>query len=203
MKIDVLNVNGGSTGRSVDLPENVFGIEPNAQALYLAVKQFNAAQRQGTHKAKEKAEVWRTTKKFKKQKGTGGARAGSLKSPIFKGGGTVFGPRPRTYEIFLNKKVKTLAKFSALSAKVAAGSLKIVEDFSFDGPKTKKFSEVYNNLGLTGKSLLILPDYDENVYLSARNIPGASVVNVKDVNTFEILNAKNILFLESAIAKVK
>lgn len=203
MKVDVLSIKGGSTGRSIDLPADIFGLEPNEHALYLAVKQYLAAQRQGTHKAKEKGEVWRTTKKFKKQKGTGGARAGSLKSPIFKGGGTVFGPRPRKYVIDLNKKVKTLARFSALSHKANEGSIKVVEDFTFDAPKTKQFLEVSRNLGLTSKSLIVIPDYDSNVYLSGRNIPGTSIVNVKDLNTYELLNAKTVLFLESSVAKVK
>lgn len=202
MKIEVLNIKGESTGRSIELPEKVFGITPNEHAVYLAVKQYQAAQRQGTHKTKEKWEVARTTKKFKKQKGTGGARAGSLKSPLFKGGGTVFGPRPRTYDIFLNKKVKRLARFSALSSKAANGSIKVIEDFTFDAPKTKKFMEVMNNLGIQGKSLLVLPDYDNNIYLSARNVQDTGAVNVKDLNTYQLLRSKTILFLESSLAKL-
>ncbi|MCB0646747.1 MAG: 50S ribosomal protein L4 [Saprospiraceae bacterium] len=202
MKLEVLNISGGSTGRFVELPEDIFGITPNEHAVYLAVKQYQAAQRQGTHKTKEKWEVARTTKKFKRQKGTGGARAGSLKSPLFKGGGTVFGPRPRTYEIFLNKKVKRLARLSALSSKAANGSIKVVEDFTFDAPKTKKFVEVINSLGIQGKSLVVLPDYDNNVYLSARNIPGTGAVNVKDLNTYELLKTNTILFFESSLGKL-
>ena len=203
MKIDILSIKGGSTGRSLELPEDVFGITPNEHTIYLAVKQYLAAQRQGTHKAKEKGEVWRTTKKFKKQKGTGGARAGSLKSPIFKGGGTVFGPRPRNYEIFLNKKVKSLAKFSALAHKASQGSIKVVEDFTFEAPKTKEFVQVANNLELGRKTLLVLPDYDSNVYLSGRNLPNTNIVSVNDLNTYEIMNANTIVFLESSVSKVK
>jgi len=203
MKLDILNIKGGSTGRSIELPEDVFGITPNEHTIYLAVKQYLAAQRQGTHKAKEKGEVWRTTKKFKKQKGTGGARAGSLKSPIFKGGGTVFGPRPRSYDIFLNKKVKSLAKYSALAFKAQQGAIKIVEDFSFDAPKTKSFVEVADGVGFGTKALVVLPDYDSNVYLSGRNLPGTNIVSVNDLNTYDVMNAKTIVFLESSVTKVK
>lgn len=203
MKLDILNIKGGSTGRSIELPEDVFGVTPNEHTIYLAVKQYLAAQRQGTHKAKEKGEVWRTTKKFKKQKGTGGARAGSLKSPIFKGGGTVFGPRPRNYDIFLNKKVKSLAKYSALAFKAQQGAIKVVEDFSFDAPKTKSFVEVANGVGFGSKTLVVLPDYDSNVYLSGRNLPGTNIVSVNDLNTYDVMNAKTIVFLESSVSKVK
>ena len=203
MKLDILNIKGGSTGRSIELPEDVFGVTPNEHTIYLAVKQYLAAQRQGTHKAKEKGEVWRTTRKFKKQKGTGGARAGSLKSPIFKGGGTVFGPRPRSYDIFLNKKVKSLAKYSALAFKAQQGAIKIVEDFSFDAPKTKSFVEVANGVGFGSKTLVVLPDYDSNVYLSGRNLPGTNIVSVNDLNTYDVMNAKTIVFLESSVSKVK
>ena len=202
MKIEVYNISGEATGRFVELPEAIFGITPNEHAVYLAVKQYQAAQRQGTHKTKEKWEVSRTTKKFKKQKGTGGARAGSLKSPLFKGGGTVFGPRPRSYDIFLNKKVKRLARLSALSHKAAQGGIKIVEDFTFDGPKTKKFMEVINKLGVQGKFLIVLPDYDQNVYLSARNLPLTRTANVKDLNTYELLKSKTLLFMESSVSKL-
>jgi large subunit ribosomal protein L4 len=203
MKVDIVNIKGSSTGRSLELPADVFGIEPNEHVLYLAVKQYLAAQRQGTHKAKEKNEVWRTTKKFKKQKGTGGARAGSLKSPIQKGGGTVFGPRPRSYDFSLNKKVKTLAKFSALSHKASSGSIVVVEDFTFDAPKTKQFVDVAKGLGFSRKTLVVLPDYDSNVYLSGRNLPDTSIVSVNDLNTYQVMNASKVVFLESSIAKVK
>lgn len=204
MKVDVLNIEGNPTGRTIELPEELFGIEPNKHVLYLAIKQYNAAQRQGTHKAKEKWEVNRTTKKFKKQKGTGGARAGSLKSPSVKGGGTVFGPRPRSYDIYLNKKVKRLAKYSALSAKAASGNIKVVEDFTMESPKTKKFATILTSLGVgEKKSLVIIPEYNDNIYLSGRNIPKANIVNVSDVNTYELLNARDIVFVESAVAKFK
>lgn len=204
MRVDVLNIEGKPTGRSIELPQEFFGIEPNKHAVYLAIKQYNAAQRQGTHKTKEKWEVSRTTKKFKKQKGTGGARAGSLKSPTVKGGGRAFGPRPRKYNIDLNKKVKRLAKYSALSAKAASGNIKVLEDFTMDAPKTKKFATILSSIGLADKkSLILLPEYNNTLYLSGRNIPKANVVNVSDVNTYELLNAKEIVFLESAVAKFK
>ena len=199
MKLDIVNIEGKNTGRSVELPENVFGVEPNKHAVYLAIKQYNAAQRQGTHKAKERGEVSRTTKKFKKQKGTGGARAGSLRSPLFKGGGTIFGPRPRNYVITLNKKVKRLARYSVLSEKASSGNLTVIEDFNFEAPKTQKMVEILNNLGIKERTLIVLPDYNDNVYLSGRNIENTSLVNVKDLNTYEILNASRILFFESSI----
>ena len=204
MKVDILNIEGQSTGRSVELPEDIFGIAPNEHVVYLAVKQYNAAQRQGTHKSKEKWEVNRTTKKFKRQKGTGGARAGSLKSPIFKGGGTVFGPRPRNYNIKLNDKVKTLAKYSVLADKAQNGKLKVVEDFNFDAPKTKQFSSILDAMGIADKkTLFIAGDYNKNVYLSARNIPNSGLVSAKDVNTYELLNANEVVLLESSIEKLK
>lgn len=205
MKLDVLSISGKSTGRSVDLPENIFGLEKNDHLLYLAVKQYLAAQRQGTHKAKEKGEVKASTRKIKKQKGTGTARAGSLKSPIFRGGGRVFGPRPdRNYKIKLNKKVKSLARATALSGKVAEGGLKVVEDFTFDKPKTKEFINVVNGLDVSaGRTLFVFGDYDKNVVMSGRNVPNASVVNAKDLNTYEILNSKNLIISESAINKLK
>ncbi len=204
MKVDVLNIEGKSTGRSVELPSEIFGIEPNDHAVYLAVKSYQAAQRQGTHKAKEKGEITASTKKVKKQKGTGTARAGSLKSPVFRGGGRVFGPRPRTYDIKLNKKVKSLAKASALSAKAHEGKIVVIEDFTFDKPKTQEFLKVISNLNATDKkSLLVLNDYDKNLYLSSRNVKKSGVVNAKDLNTFQILNAQSIILSESSINKIK
>ncbi|MBK9689994.1 MAG: 50S ribosomal protein L4 [Saprospiraceae bacterium] len=187
MRIDVLNSNGQSTGRSIELPDAIFGIEPNEHAMYLAVKQFNAAQRQGTHKSKEKWEIARTTKKFKRQKGTGGARAGSLKSPTVRGGGRAFGPRPRDYDFSLNKKVRKLARYSALSLKAQNGKLKVVEDLNYDAPKTKTFAGVMKGLGVNDvkSALIVLPDYNENVYLSGRNIENARLMNVKDINTLK------------------
>lgn len=203
MRIDVLNSNGQSTGRSIELPDSIFGIEPNEHAMYLAVKQFNAAQRQGTHKSKEKWEIARTTKKFKRQKGTGGARAGSLKSPTVRGGGRAFGPRPRDYDFSLNKKVRKLARYSALSLKAQNGKLKVVEDLNYDAPKTKTFAGVMKGLGVNDvkSALIVLPDYNENVYLSGRNIENARLMNVKDINTFEVLNATDMVLFESAVAK--
>jgi large subunit ribosomal protein L4 len=179
MKLDVLNIQGKSTGRSVELPEEIFGIEPNAHAVYLAVKQYNAAQRQGTHKAKEKWEIARTTKKLKRQKGTGTARAGSMKSPVFRGGGRVFGPKPRNYTFKLNKKVKELARNSAYAHKLATGSLVIVEDFNLATPSTKEFKAMLSNLQVAGKSLLLTAGLNENVYLSGRNLPKVKVSAVQ------------------------
>lgn len=204
MKLDILNKNGQSAGRSADLPDNIFGIEPNEHAVYLAVKQYNAAQRQGTHKAKEKGEVKASTRKIKKQKGTGTARAGSLKSGVFRGGGRMFGPRPRKYDIKLNKKVKALAKASALSHKAANGGIKVVENFTFDAPKTKEYVSFMNNLEVSNqKSILVTADYDSALLRSSGNIPNADVVNAKDLNTYEILNANTLLITEGAIAVIK
>ena len=204
MKVDILNIQGKSTGRSIELPDEIFGAEPNEHALYLAVKAFNAAQRQGTHKAKEKGEVTASTKKIKRQKGTGTARAGSLKSPVFRGGGRVFGPKPRNYSLKLNKKVKRLAKISALSVKAANNEIIVVEDFTFDSPKTKEFVSVLNNLSAGNKkSLLVLNDYDNNLYLSSRNIAKSCVVNAKDLNTYEILNAQSLILSEGSVNKLQ
>jgi large subunit ribosomal protein L4 len=202
MKLDVLNIQGKSTGRSIELPEGIFGIEPNAHAVYLAVKQFNAAQRQGTHKSKEKWEISRSTKKIKKQKGTGTARAGSAKSPIFRGGGRVFGPEPRNYTFKLNKKVKEVARYSAYSDKMANGALMIVEDFTLNAPSTKEYMNILKNLDVTGKSLLITSDYNANIYLSGRNLPKASVMNVKDVNTYVLVNADVLVMSENSVKQL-
>jgi large subunit ribosomal protein L4 len=201
MRVDVLNSNGQSTGRSVELPEAIFGIEPNEHAMYLAVKQFNAAQRQGTHKTKEKWEIRRTTKKFKKQKGTGGARAGSLKSPSVRGGGRAFGPRPRNYDFSLNKKVKKLAKYSALSLRAKQGAVKVIEDITMNEPKTRNFANVLSKFS-SSKVLVIYPDNDQNVYLSGRNIPNARLINGRDINTFEVLQANDLVIFESSLANI-
>ena len=205
MKVDVLNIEGKSTGRSVELPDGIFGIEPNDHAVYLAVKAYQAAQRQGTHKAKEKGEITASTRKIKKQKGTGTARAGSLKSGIFRGGGRMFGPRAdRNYSLKLNKKVKRLARASAFSTKATEGSIVVIEDFTFDKPQTKEYINVINSLDAAGKkSILVLNDYDSNLYLSCRNVPKAEVVNAKDLNTFEILNAQTIILSEGSISKIQ
>ena len=203
-KIDVLNIKGEKTGKSVELPESLFGVEPNEHAIYLAVKRYLANQRQGTHKSKEKGEISFSTRKIKKQKGTGTARAGSLKNPLFRKGGRVFGPRPRDYNVGVNKKVQRLAKFSALSTKLAAESIVILEDFTFKGPKTKEMIDVIASLSLTGKkALIVTSDYDKNVYLSCRNIQGSIVRAAKDLNTYEIMNANTIVFCEKAIDTLK
>jgi large subunit ribosomal protein L4 len=202
MRVEVLNSNGQSTGRSVDLPENIFGVEPNQHAMYLAVKQFNAAQRQGTHKTKEKWEVSRTTKKFKKQKGTGGARAGSLKSPTVKGGGRAFGPRPRNYDFSLNKKVKKLARYSALSQKAKDSAIRVIEDMVLDVPKTKTFATLLNKVGVGKKALVVYPEGNSNIYLSGRNIENARFVIGKDINTFEVLNATELVIFESSLSTI-
>jgi len=204
MKIDVINTDGKSTGRSVDLPDAIFGVEPNEHAVYLAVKSYNAAQRQGTHKAKEKGEITASTRKIKKQKGTGTARAGSMKSPLFKGGGRIFGPRPRTYKVKLNKKVKVLARNSAFASKAAGNNIRVIENFSFDEPKTSSFQKVLSNLDLSSsKSVFVLGDTDKNVLLSSRNIQGAKVINVSELNTYDILYANTIILSESAVEKLK
>ena len=203
MKVAVLDINGKDTGRKVELSKEVFGIEPNDHAIYLDVKQYLANQRQGTHKSKERAEVNRTTKKHHKQKGTGGARAGSLKSPIQRGGGTVFGPRPRNYGFKLNKKVKQLARKSALSMKVKSENLKVVENFTFEVPKTTSFINVMAALGLDKKkSLFIVGDYDKNLYLSSRNLQGVKVVNSSEISTYDIMNASEVVLSEGAVEKI-
>ncbi len=204
MKLDVLNIQGQKTGKQVDLPEDIFGIEPNEHAIYLATKQYLAHQRQGTHKAKERGEITGSTRKIKKQKGTGTARAGSIKSGVFRGGGRMFGPRPRKYNIKLNKKVKALARKSALSGKVAAEQVMILEDFTFDTPKTSEFVNILNNLELTGKkTLLVTGDKDDALLLSSRNIQRAGVTRVQDLNVYDVLNAKVLILSENSIEKIK
>lgn len=204
LNIDVVNTKGEKTGRSVELPADIFEITPNEHAMYLAVKQYLAGQRQGTHKAKEKGEISFSTRKIKRQKGTGTARAGSLKNPLFRKGGRVFGPRPRDYSFKLNKKVKRLARMSAFATKASEGKIVVLEDFTFEAPKTKEFASVLGNLELTGKkTLMVTGDYDNNVYLSARNLPGSSVRSVKDLNTYEIMHANTIVFSENALTAIK
>lgn len=202
MKLDVLNIQGEKTGRAVDLPDNVFGGEPNEHVLYLAVKQYLAHQRQGTHKAKERSEVSGSTRKLHRQKGTGGSRKGDINSPLYPGGGRVFGPRPRNYEQKLNKKVKRLARKSALSAKAQAGNIVVVEDFSFDAIKTKSFTDLLKNLKVGKKSLVVVPEQNNNVYLSSRNVPASKVVRAQDVNTYEILHANTLVLSEGSIQKI-
>ncbi|MCR9082053.1 50S ribosomal protein L4 [Algoriphagus sp. NF] len=204
MELAVLNQQGQDTGRKVQLSDEVFGIEPNDNAIYLDVKQYLANQRQGTHKSKERNEIAGSTKKIKKQKGTGTARAGSLKSPIFRGGGRVFGPKPRNYSFKLNKKVKQLARKSALAYKVKENSLSVLENFSFEAPKTKSYLALLNGLALSDKkTLLVLPEDNKNVYLSSRNIPKAKVVNVNDVNTYAVLNADHLVLCEGSVSKLE
>jgi len=204
MEVKVLDINGKETGRKVQLSDSVFAIEPNKHAVYLDVKQYLANQRQGTHKAKERAEVAGSTRKIKKQKGTGTARAGSKKSPLFKGGGTVFGPRPRSYSFKLNKTLKRLARKSALSLKVKESNLIVVEDFNFESPSTKNFINVLKALGLeTKKSLVVLGDTNNNVYLSSRNLKSSSVVTISELSTYAILNANNLVLLEGSLEGIE
>jgi len=204
MELSVYNKDGKETGKKVTLSAEVFGIEPNEHVVYLDIKQYLANQRQGTHKAKQRAEVSRSTKKLFRQKGTGGARHGSAKAPIYVGGGRVFGPQPRDYSFKLNKKVKALARKSALSSRAAAGNIMVVEDFSFDAPKTKNYLTFLNAFSLSGtKSLLITGDNDSNVFLSSRNIPKAKVTSASQVNTYDLVGTEKVLISESALLKIE
>jgi len=200
MQVEVLNISGKKTTKKVDLLDDIFGLEPNDHSIYLDVKHYLAAQRQGTHKAKERAEIARTTKKLKRQKGTGGARAGSMKSPVFVGGGRAFGPRPRNYDFKLNKKVKVLARISALSYKAKENAITVLEDFNFEAPKTKNYVDLMKNLNLSDKkTLLVLGDLNKNVYLSSRNLEGAKVVTASELNTYDIVNAQSLILSESSV----
>ena len=204
MEAKVLDFNGKDTGRKVQLSDSVFGIEPNNHAVYLDVKQYLANQRQGTHKAKERAEVTGSTRKIKKQKGTGTARAGSIKNPLFKGGGRVFGPRPRSYSFKLNKNLKRLARKSALSLKAKESNLVVLADFDFETPNTKNFINVLKALGLENKkSLFVLGESNKNVYLSSRNLKASSVVTNSELSTYEILNANNLVLLEGSLEGIE
>ena len=204
MELNVLNIEGKETGRKVALNDQIFGIEPSDHAIYLDVKQYMANQRQGTHKSKERGDIAGSTRKIKKQKGTGTARAGSIKSPIFRGGGTVFGPRPRNYGFKLNKKVKQLARKSALTYKANEQSILILEDFSFEGFKTKEMVAIKTNLQLADKkSLFVLPVENNSIYLSSRNLRDVSVVIASELSTYHILNAKTIVLLEGSVAKIE
>ena len=194
MELSVYNIKGEDTGKKVTLNDSVFGIEANEQAIYLDVKQYMANKRQGTHKSKERSEISGSTRKLKKQKGTGGARSGDINSPVMIGGGRVFGPKPRDYSFKLNKKVKRLARKSALSLKAQENAIIVVEDFSFEAPKTKEYAEFVKNLQVADKkSLLVLADQNKNVYLSARNLEKAKVVTVSELNTYKLLDAKSLL----------
>ncbi len=200
MQVEVLNISGKKTAKKVELADVIFGAEPSDHSIYLDVKHYLAAQRQGTHKSKERAEISRTTKKLKKQKGTGGARAGSMKSPLFIGGGRAFGPRPRDYSFKINKKVKVLARVSALSYKAKENAITVLEDFTFEAPKTKKYVDLISNLNLSDKkTILVLGDTNNNVYLSSRNLQGAKVVKATDLNTYDIVNAQSIILVESSV----
>jgi large subunit ribosomal protein L4 len=199
MQLDILNTKGEKTGRTVELPEEIFGIEPNDHVIYLAVKQFQGAQRQGTHKVKTRSEVQGSSKKLHKQKGTGGARKGNLRSPIYKGGGTIFGPKPHKYDIKLNRKVKDLAKMSALAYKAKENAIVVLEDVNMDTPKTKTFNGILSSLNIANKkSLFVIPEYNDNLYLSLRNIPGVNGTVISDMNTYDILNAGVLVMTESA-----
>ncbi|GIJ95912.1 50S ribosomal protein L4 [Capnocytophaga stomatis] len=200
MEVAVLNSQGKETGRKVTLSDSVFGLEPNNHVIYLDVKRYLANQRQGTHKAKERNEVAGSTRKIKKQKGTGTARAGSVKSPVFVGGGRIFGPRPKDYTQKLTKNVKRLARRSALSAKAKSQSILVVEDLNFETPKTKEFTNILKSLGLENKkSLFVLPDTNNNVYLSSRNLKSSNVVTASELNTYEVVNASSVVLLESSV----
>ncbi len=204
MKVAVLDINGKDTGRKADLSGDVFAIEPNNHAVYLDVKQYLANQRQGTHKSKERAEISGSTRKIKKQKGTGTARAGSIKSGVFKGGGRIFGPRPRSYSFKLNKSLKRLARKSALSIKAGEKSIVVLEDFNFDSPKTKNFTAILKALNLENKkSLFVLGGSNNNVYLSSRNLKGSEVITNSELSTYKILNANQIVLLESSLEGIE
>ena len=204
MEVNVLNIKGEDTGRKVSLNEAIFGITPNDHAIYLAVKQFMANQRQGTHKSKERSEISGSTRKLGRQKGGGGARRGDINSPLLVGGARVFGPKPRDYWFKLNKKVKALARKSALSYKAQANSIVVVEDFSFEAPKTKDFVNVVNNLKVAGKKLLmVLPEANKNVYLSARNLERANVTIASALNTYSVLNAETLVVTENALKAIE
>jgi large subunit ribosomal protein L4 len=202
MQLDILNTKGEKTGRTVELPEEIFGIEPNDHVIYLAVKQCQGAQRQGSHKVKTRAEVKGSSKKLHKQKGTGGARKGNLRNPLYKGGGTIFGPKPHKYDIKLNRKVKDLAKMSALAYKAKENAIVVLEDVNMDAPKTKTFSGILNSLNIgRKKALFVIPEYNDNFYLSLRNVQGVNGTVISDMNTYDILNA-NVLVLTESAAKL-
>ena len=199
MQVEVLNINGKKTGRSVELPEDIFGIKPNDHVIYLAVKQFRAAKHQGTHKVKTRAEVKGASKKLHRQKGTGGSRKGNIRNPLYKGGGSIFGPKPHGYDIKLNRKVKDLAKMSALSYKAKENAIVIVEDINLDTPKTKDFFNILTKLKVADKkTLFVMPEYNDGVYMSFRNIPLVNGMLLSDINTYDLLNADVLVMTESA-----
>ena len=199
MQVKVLNIEGKETGRTIELPEEIFGIEPNDHAIYLAVKQYLAAQRQGTHKVKTRAEVQGASHKLHRQKGTGGSRKGNIRNPLYKGGGTVFGPKPHKYQIKLNRKVKDLAKMSALAYKAKNNALFVVEDVNLDAPKTKTFQGILNSLKVGEKKIMfVTAEYNDNVYVSSRNIPSVLTTLLSDVNTYDLVNSEAVVLTESA-----
>jgi large subunit ribosomal protein L4 len=203
MQIDVLNIKGKKTGRTVDLPDDIFGVEPNEHVIYLAVKQFLAAQRQGTHKVKTRAEVKGASRKLHRQKGTGGSRKGNIRNPLYKGGGTVFGPKPHKYDFKLNQKVKGLAKVSALSSKAKDNNLFVIEDVNIETPKTKEFVAILKVLNADDKKVLFLSqDYNDNVFRSYRNLPNVAGYQFHDMNTYDIVNSDVLVFTESAVKKI-
>jgi len=200
MELEIIDIKGKGTGKKVKLDKDIFGIEPNDQAIYMDVKQFLAHQRQGTHKAKERSEVKGSTKKIKRQKGTGTARFGDIKNPLFRGGGRVFGPRPKKYGVKLNRKVKELARKSALSYKVKNKEVIVIQDFSLDQPKTKDFTNIQKNLKVDDKkSIFVLNERNKNVYLSSRNLKSSKGVTISELNTYDIMNATALLFVESSL----
>ena len=204
MKVSVLNIKGKETGRSVELSKSIFEVKPNDHAVYLDVKRYLANNRQGTNKTKERAEIAGSTRKIKKQNGTGTARAGSIKNPLFRGGGTIFGPRVRSYSQKLNKNVKKLARKSALSIKMKEKAISVVEDFDFDTPKTKSFTDVVNALGLSDKkALFVLGSVNKNIYLSSRNLKRSSVVTNSEISTYNIMNAQHLVLLESSLEQIE
>jgi large subunit ribosomal protein L4 len=199
MQVDIININGEKTGRSIELPEEIFGMEPNDHVIYLAVKQYRSAQRQGTHKVKTRMEVKGASRKLVKQKGTGGARKGNLRSPIYKGGGSIFGPKPHRYDTKLNRKVKDLAKMSALAYKAKENAIVIMEDVNLETPKTKAFSGILKSLNIgKNKALFVIPEYNDNIYLSLRNVVGVNGSVLSDMNTYDILDANVLVMTEKA-----
>ncbi len=199
MQVEVLNIKGKKTGRSVELPEEIFGTEPNDHVIYLAVKQYLAAQRQGTHKVKTRAEVQGASRKLHRQKGTGGSRKGNIRNPLYKGGGTIFGPKPHSYDIKLNRKVKDLAKISALSHKAKDKAIVVVEDITLDKPKTKTFMDILGSLKAADKkAMFVMPEYNENLDMSLRNVPSVLGVLLSDINTYDIMNSEVLILTESA-----
>ena len=199
MKVEVLNTQGTATGRSVELPEEIFGAEPNNHVIYLAVKQYLAAQRQGTHKVKTRAEVQGASRKLHRQKGTGGSRKGNIRNPLYKGGGTIFGPKPHSYDFKLNRKVKDLAKISALSYKAKENAILVVEDLNLDAPKTRQFMQILGSLKVADKKVMFVqPEYNDNVELSLRNVPSVLGTLLSDINTYDIVNSEVLILTESA-----